>query len=50
MATTKKGKGNKATKEDERGRWASYPNFARNVKVPDANKKAIAEMKKKKGK
>lgn len=50
MATTKKGKSSKVTKEDERGRWASYPNFARNVKVPDANKKAIAEMNKKKGK
>ena len=46
MATTKSNK----KKEDERGRWASYPNFARNVKVPDANKKAIAEMNKKKGK
>ena len=38
MATTKSSK----TKEDERGRWATYSNSTRNVKVPDANKKAIA--------
>lgn len=46
MATTK----NNKKKEDERGRWATYSNSTKNVKIPDANKKAIAEMNKKKGK
>ena len=45
MATTKKN-----VKEDERGRWATYSNSTKNVKVPSANKKAIAEINKKKGK
>ncbi len=46
MATTK----NNKKKEDERGRWATYSNSTKNVKIPSANKKAIAEINKKKGK